>query len=253
MALVMVAPEYVSRLQEWIKNEVAQHAPEGEKGLNAYSGYTHSVLARYGEKGFPSAMLGRWYDGQVKSNLRSETLRRLGLLAGLTTDPNRAETLAHLWLNGEIEPGVSLQPIDQSQLVVHSGATPKQSPGGGSIVAPDRILAYVKDAPLDSLDFLVELATACLDRLRQFAQVTEKSKETKTVIKSLIYVISGWLATNDKTIADLADELGVSEARATAIAEGSPLDAEECVALAQVLGLNVDTLVTWGACPALAQ
>lgn len=235
MALAMVEKAYVERLQGWIQSEVAKFADDGGKGINAYSGHTYQVLAQFGESGFPSAMISRWHDGKIKSELRSPTLARVGLLRGLSTDKVEAERRAFLWLSGALDP--------------NDVPSPAPGPAPRAATLPPAIAALLSEA---SPEVIYDVAIAALDQLRSLATVpsTPVAKE-ETRVKPLALIVSGWLAEQGQTLTDLADALSCDEDRAAAIADGAVLTAVECVALASLLGLQVSTLIDWGACPEL--
>jgi len=226
---------YVERLREWVTAEAARVATNpADKGINALSRHTEAVLAPYGVDGFSTTVISRWVNGEVKQELRAESLERIGLLRGFSRDKDEARQLAYTWLStGRLPDG--------------------PAPIAPSTDLPDAIARGQYD-----VEQTKRIAMAAIERLAAIAAgngatTTAQQTEVQPVDSSLKLILEGLIATGRKPLAEMAEEVGVTEERMAAIVEGYPMTPDECRAVSALTKLTPDTLVAWGLCPALAE
>lgn len=233
MVCMAVDRQYIERLVDWVTEEAGKLAP-GDLGVNAFSRDSAVKLAKYGVGGFNTTVVSRWINGSVKQGVKSQNLQRIGLLKGFSEDPAEAETLAYLWLSGKGEPDPQQKPTSSALMA-----------GGGQAREVERI-------PGLSTSELQELAVAIVGELAARAAHPPSEtviEEDQPMDTPLIYLLRGWL--NGKELEDLATELSVTKERADRIMQGYVLTPDECRRVAELAGLEVGTIVAWGACPAL--
>ncbi|MBD2231426.1 hypothetical protein [Phormidium tenue] len=229
-----VSTSYIQRLQAWIKAEAKRCAEkEGTgDGVNAFGRETHLKLSQYGLRGFTGAQISRWIRGEVTQEIKPHTLRRFGLLRGLSKDPEEAEWLAREWLEGRSnQEFADVNPTTLSLL-------PLQREG--------------VDCNLESLTpvELVQIASRIVERLGQLASAKALSSsndhDPAPEPNPLTHMIIGFMQTNDMSLDELAQRLSVPPVRAKEIITGHLMTHEECVMAAKFIRLPVQTLMDLG-------
>ncbi|MEM9152130.1 MAG: hypothetical protein AAGB19_16980 [Cyanobacteria bacterium P01_F01_bin.3] len=128
LARVAVDQRYKDLLIEWVKDGIEQHG-----GQNAFARYTERFLSKFDLPGFASGVLGRWKEGKLTEGLEDDTLRRIGLLKGFSSDPLVAQKVCYHWLNDpSYDPNFNLEDSDIARL--ESLTATSQEPGDISVV-----------------------------------------------------------------------------------------------------------------------
>jgi hypothetical protein len=230
-AAVAVERDYVERIQSWVAQEASKFARnERESGVNAYSRHTSAVLSKHGLDGFAPAQISRWIKGDVVQEIKGETLSRLGILKGLSSDPDEAATKAYLWLNGQEVPETAKSEAPVSAPLSHP------------------LVAQVEQQ--QDPDLLHAIAVTAIGRLKELAYVSfdAESEDPMPRQTPLTNLLTGWMQTNSKTAEDLADLIGCSVARVEEIMSGASLTMDECKVVAPLTNLDLATLMAWGSC-----
>jgi len=236
MTTLAVDKDYVERLQTWLVEEAKKFARRpGESGVNAYARHSSAALSRYGLDGFAPAQISRWHKGDLRNGLEEKTLVRIGLLKGLSNDPDTAGTMAYLWLNGQSLPERSEGP-----------APAPESPAISSDSQTHPLLGQIRQESDPAV--LKECISLAVDRLYELANFEDQDMNQSSQ-PPLTNLLVGWMATNKKSEADLAKLVGCTDERIKEIISGgSPLTMAECEVVSRLVNLRVDTLVAWGNC-----
>ncbi|PZV02436.1 MAG: hypothetical protein DCF32_15045 [Leptolyngbya sp.] len=243
MVCMAVDQRYIDRLVGWVTEEAAKLAP-GDKGVNAFSADSAVKLAKYpGLGGFSTTVVSRWINRQVAQGLKSKNLQRIGILKGFSEDPAEAETLAYLWLSGLDDPKPK-EPTAPQDLTKNNKEDSTQD-----------IIARLRDSPIspENLEQIIVAAVARLVAIAASSPQDIPEEPEQPMETPLIYLLRGWLSSGNRTVEDLASEVGVTKERAERILEGYALDPDECLKVAKLANLEVGTIVAWGACPKLQQ
>lgn len=231
----MVSQDYVKRLQDYITDQCAEHARKpGDKGVNAYSRYTERVLSEWGLSGFAAGQISRWLRGEVNAGLEDYTLQRLGLLRGLTRDPEQAEALARAWLNGDEMPVESLS----LQVVA-------ELPGRYEVIPVITQIHRGEYGPQQ----LRQIAIAAIDKLTDVAKQADRGNAEEPQETAVTWLLQGWMTQQGHGIEELASRLGTTVERAERIMQGYPMIESECWAVSKITRLKPETLIEWGVCP----
>lgn len=227
---------YVERLQAWVTGEAGRVATNPQdKGINALSRHTEKVLAPYGVDGFSTTVISRWVNGEVKQELRAESLERIGLLRGFSKDKDEARQMAYTWLS--------------------TGRLPDSTPAlMPPTIAPPDVADAIAQGQYD-LEQTKAIAVAAIERLAAIAQTPtpDVKTEVQPVDSSLKLILKGLISTGRTTLPDMTKAVGVDEARMSDIIEGYPMSPDECLAVSALTKLTPETLVAWGLCPELAE
>lgn len=229
-----VSTVYVQRLQTWMKAEAKRCAEKESRGdgVNAFARETDVRLSQYGLKGFSGAQISRWIRGEVTQEIKPQTLRRFGLLRGLSKDPEEAEWLAREWLEGR-----SNQEFAELDTNIQS-LLPLQKEG--------------IDFNLESFTpvELVKIANCIIEHLGQLASAHVLSGSNGHASapepNPVTHIIVGFMQTNNINLYGLAQKLSVPPARAGEIIAGHLMTYEECVKAAEFINLPVQTLLDLG-------
>ena len=246
MANVMAVDRaYIERLQGWVVGEARRVATSpNDKGINALSRHTEKVLAPFGVEGFSTTVISRWVNGEVKQELRAESLERIGLLRGFSKDKDQARQLAYIWLSTGQTPG-EVSPLAISPQEADRAASQGQEDIAKQIAQGQFTVEQLKAMMIAAIEHLAAIATSSQ---QPSSDTKDRVQPVETTLKWLLNgLINGGKTTHEK----LAAEIGVDKDRIVELIEGYPMTVEECHAMARFTNLKPESLAEWGLCPDL--